>query len=513
MANIKVNNGFVGTTTSCYGYVQGNTDTSTAFGVDDSDSGKFKIQSLTTRGAVPTGAVQMTIDPSTDGNITFFPNGIGNLDVTTGDIQALEGDFVGFDNTATTFGSQLLFRKTRSGGIITSGDFLGAITFTGFDGNDYQISSAIRCISTGTINPTNGAPSHLLFLTKPNSSQVSTQRMQINSSGGIIVRAPDSGLGIEVQGGGISVTGNSTITGSLSTTTTMTAGTGLTVTVGDLSVSAGNINLPTTASTSVGVLKVNTARFLHSFGTNNTFVGSSAGNFTLTTVSAIQNTGFGAGALTALTTGSANTSVGYLSSVSLTQGTENTACGQSTLQQITTGARNIALGINAGFSLTVADSDNIVIGNLGVAGDTHTIRVGRAGSGNYQQNKCFIHGIRGITTVNADAIAVLVDSAGQLGTVSSSIRFKENVKDMGDVSSAILKLRPVTFNYKSHDVKSIQYGLIAEEVEKVIPRLVVYDEGRPSSVKYQDLPALLLNEIQKLNKRIEQLEKKCSQTC
>ena len=123
-------------------------------------------------------------------------------------------------------------------------------------------------------------------------------------------------------------------------------------------------------------------------------------------------------------------------------------------------------------------------------------------------NKSFIQGIRGITTVNANAIAVLIDSAGQLGTVSSSIRHKENVKDISDMSDIISKLRPVEFNYKQHKATDIQYGLIAEEVEPIWPEMLVYDkEGQPETLKYQYLPIILLKEIQKLTKRIEELEK------
>ena len=102
---------------------------------------------------------------------------------------------------------------------------------------------------------------------------------------------------------------------------------------------------------------------------------------------------------------------------------------------------------------------------------------------------------------------LLVDSANQLGTVSSSIRYKENVLDMDNVSSAILKLRPVTFDLKNRPSSKRQVGLIAEEAYEVMPDLVVHNmDGEIESVKYHDLPALLLNELQKAVKRIEVLE-------
>ena len=118
-------------------------------------------------------------------------------------------------------------------------------------------------------------------------------------------------------------------------------------------------------------------------------------------------------------------------------------------------------------------------------GDQNTLRIGLGtGSGNAQLDKAFIAGIRGITTTAADAIAVLISSTGQLGTASSSIRFKDNIADMAQDSEVLYALRPVTFNYKSRDVSERSPGLIAEEVETVAPWLVAYDQrGNTESVK------------------------------
>ena len=122
------------------------------------------------------------------------------------------------------------------------------------------------------------------------------------------------------------------------------------------------------------------------------------------------------------------------------------------------------------------------------------------------QTACFISGIRGITTTNANAIPVLIDSAGQLGTVSSSRRYKENIEDMGFASEDIMNLRPVIFNYKRQP-DSLAWGLIAEEVQEIMPELVVLnDKGQAETVKYHDLIPMLLNELQKLSKRVEHLE-------
>ncbi len=113
-----------------------------------------------------------------------------------------------------------------------------------------------------------------------------------------------------------------------------------------------------------------------------------------------------------------------------------------------------------------------------------------------------------MTTGNADAIPVVIDSAGQLGTVSSSARFKEEISDMAEASSGLLKLRPVSFRYKGQAGDRKQFGLIAEEVEEVLPELVVCDSsGGPETVLYHEMPAMLLNELQKQQKTIERRSK------
>ena len=124
------------------------------------------------------------------------------------------------------------------------------------------------------------------------------------------------------------------------------------------------------------------------------------------------------------------------------------------------------------------------------------------GSSSLQQNRTFIAGIRGITTANADAINVLIDTAGQLGTVSSSREVKQDIREIGDLSRRLLELRPVAFRYRQHVATDpetpLQFGLLAEEVAEVMPELVVVDgEGRPETVKYHLLAALLLNELQR----------------
>src|SRR5205823_3446982 len=145
------------------------------------------------------------------------------------------------------------------------------------------------------------------------------------------------------------------------------------------------------------------------------------------------------------------------------------------------------------------------IGNLGVASEDGTIRLGTPA----KQTATFIAGIRGATTGNANTVPVVIDSAGQLGTVSSSQRFKNEIKPMGEVSKAILELNPVTFQYKSDSQATPQYGLIAEEVAKVNPDLVVRDEnGEIYTVRYEAVNTMLLNEFLKEHRKVEEQEQK-----
>jgi Chaperone of endosialidase len=159
------------------------------------------------------------------------------------------------------------------------------------------------------------------------------------------------------------------------------------------------------------------------------------------------------------------------------------------------------LGGAAGDQL-IAGDDNIDIGSNGQFSDNRTIRIGQV------QTRTFIVGIRGVTTGTADAIPVLIDSLGQLGTMSSSRRFKHNIKLMDQASEAILALKPVMFQYKSDNTNTPQFGLIAEEVAKVNPELVVRDESREIyTVRYDAVNAMLLNEFLKEHRKVEELTK------
>jgi hypothetical protein len=209
------------------------------------------------------------------------------------------------------------------------------------------------------------------------------------------------------------------------------------------------------------------------------------------------NTANGEGALRRNISGNSNTATGSGALSSNTDGFNNTAIGEAALLSNTTGSFNIALGVSAGLNLTTGNG-NIDIGNTGVAEESDTIRIGA------NQTRTFITGISGVEVTGT---GVVVASDGQLGVAPSSQRFKDEIKSMDQASEALYGLRPVIFRYKKKidPQGSPQWGLVAEEVEKVNPDLVVRDkEGKPYSVRYDQVNAMLLNEFLKEHRKVEQ---------
>jgi trimeric autotransporter adhesin len=212
------------------------------------------------------------------------------------------------------------------------------------------------------------------------------------------------------------------------------------------------------------------------------------------------NTANGAGALLSNTTGIGNTASGVSALSKNTVGSNNTASGLNALMGNTGGDNNIAIGVSAGINLTTG-SDNIDIGNAGVASESRHIRIGTKGT----QAKTFIAGIAGVPV--AGGVGVIIGNSGQLGTVVSSERFKDAIKPMDKASEAILALQPVTFRYKHElDPDGIpQFGLVAEQVEKVDRDLVARDDqGKPYTVRYEAVNAMLLNEFLKEHRKVEE---------
>jgi hypothetical protein len=255
-------------------------------------------------------------------------------------------------------------------------------------------------------------------------------------------------------------------------------------------------------------------------GSFNTATGSFALNANITGDS---NTATGWGALDSNNTGHNNTASGFLSLefnttgnnstatgvdalIANTTGSSNTAAGVDALSRNSTGSFNVALGYLAGSNLTKGNN-NIDIGAnvLGIANEANTTRIGKQGT----QKQTFIAGISGTAVTGSQ---VVVNASGKLGVAASSARFKEAIKPMDRASEAILALKPVTFRYREEidPGNAPQFGLIAEEVEKVNPDLITRDEsGRPVTVRYEAVNAMLLNEFLKEHRKAE--EQGCQQ--
>jgi hypothetical protein len=286
-----------------------------------------------------------------------------------------------------------------------------------------------------------------------------------------------------------------TALGAFSMFSTTTASFNTAVGAGALDLNTGDQN------TAVGV-----AALLLNTGINNTGVGVDALGLNST---GSTNTATGAFTLYNNTTGANNTANGFQALFFNTVGNGNTANGFQALFSNTTGLGNTAIG-RVALSNNTSGSENIGLGDdagSNVATASNVICIGAGTSGADVSGTCFIGNIRGTTTQNNDAIPVLIDSAGQLGTASSSRRYKTDIKPMDNSSESILALKPVSFRYKIHKDTTPQFGLIAEEVAEANPDLVIYDaDGKPYTVRYDAVNAMLLNEFLKEHRRVEKLE-------
>jgi len=275
----------------------------------------------------------------------------------------------------------------------------------------------------------------------------------------------------------------------------------------------GNVANSNTA-TGAGALLSNTTGSVNTANGAFALVSNTGGSF---------NTANGFSALSNNTTGFENTATGVQALESNTIGSNNTANGFSALSNNIIGSQNTATGFNALFentgALNTANGSNALANNTSGSGNiavgvgaggsvttaNHVIAIGHPGAN--VDDSCFIGQVRD-ALVAPDAAQVLIDSAGKLGTTSgSSRRFKEQIKPMNKVSEAILALKPVTFYYKSDNTNTLQFGLIAEEVQEVNPHLVVRDkEGKPYSVRYDQVNAMLLNEFLKEHRTVQELK-------
>jgi hypothetical protein len=400
---------------------------------------------------------------------------------------------------------------SQSGSLSTGGNSSQIIPTTGLTGQVLQANTGTNpSWSTATYPSTAGTSGNVLTSNGTNfiSSALPTRVTTINGDTG------------SITGSTVTIFSNiaSNATGSTVRFTNSGTTSAFSVVDGNDNILIGRLagNATQTGNSNVGI---GTAALQNlTTGAHNVFIGFGAGN---KITGAQQQVGIGYGALGSaltsvlnvavgnnclpLSTADVNVAVGANALSLLTTGTNNTVVGHAGFPNLVSGTTNIGIGINAGSTYTTNESSNILIGNIGVIADSHALRIGNQGAGVGQQNTCFIAGITGATVTGT---AVLCSSVGQLGTISSSERYKENIEDIPDKVS-IMKLRPVKFNYKKDDSKTVKYGLIAEQVEEDFSYLCFYNkEGQPESVNYHELPALLLKEIQRLSKRVEELELK-----
>jgi len=376
-------------------------------------------------------------------------------------------------NTAEGTGALSQTDVSRAVGNTAIGDFALSSNVSG--GNNTAVGISALLFGTGSDNTAIGA-----FALENNAASGNTGvgdfTLFDNSSGTGNTAVGDSALAQNTTAG------NNTAVGAaaLSSNTTGEDNTA----VGSFALNGNTIGNDNTAL-GFEVLLKNTS------GTANTASGLHAMQFNTT---GSDNTASGLIALQSNTTGAENTALGAFALATNSTGKNNTAEGSGALANGTTGSNNVAVGFDAGLNLK-GGSNNIIIGaNVpGTASDANTIRIGKQGT----QKSTFVAGIYPTAVTGS---TVVISSAGKLGIATSSARFKNQIKPMENASEAVLALKPVTFRYKEEvdPDQAPQFGLVAEEVEKVSPDLVIHDEeGKPFTVRYEAVNAMLLNEFLK----------------
>jgi hypothetical protein len=394
-----------------------------------------------------------------------------------------------------------------------TGNSGGAVSPTG--GN-------INVIGSGDITVTGNPGTSTLTISSSGSSGISTLDGDTGSATGSTVTIA-GGSNISTSASGATVTIN--LINSPSVSGSVTAGTGFVATTGDVTIDDGNLSLPDATSSSVGNINSGGSPFIRHVVTGNIFVGNGSGNTTLSgsynnilgdlscplLTSGFGNIAIGAAVMNIATSASNNIMIGQASGIELVSGNSNVAIGyngiEGALDHLVSGSNNIGIGYDVGISYTSSESNNILLSNVGSSGESNVMRLGTTGTGSGQVSTTFIAGVFGVT-VGVSAIPVVIDNVGNVGTVVSSRKFKENIRHIADLSESIYDLLPRVFNFIKQP-ESQSFGLIAEEVAEVMPSLVVSDDnGDPFSIKYQDLPILLLNEIKKLKVDIDELKRK-----
>jgi hypothetical protein len=423
----------------------------------------------------------------TFGNTTtgLYSTGAGSLSIATNGVNALTvGPTGNLDLAGSITKGGTLFIHNLGNGNFAGG--LGALAVNTGQYNTAVGEFALQANTGAIANTAIGYQALNGNTTGVQNTAVGTQALLDNTTGGANVATGWAALSGNKTGVGNTATGALSL--GLNTTGSNNTGTGTYA----LYENGGNNN----TAVGSGVLWANT-------GENNTAIGAgafSAGlrNGVPTSMSGSNNTAAGANSLTSNTTGSNNVAAGENVLYVNTTGGNNTGLGFSALYN-GNGANNTAQGYMAGYNATTG-SYNVFIANQGTAADTNLIRIGDS-----NQTATFISGIRGTTTGQANAIPVVIDSNGQLGTLSSSRNLKSDIRDMRDTTDTIMNLRPVEFRYTSQGpAATVQYGLIAEEVAEVAPELAVRKpNGDVETVYYDKVNAMMLKQVQVQQRTIE----------
>jgi hypothetical protein len=385
----------------------------------------------------------------------------------------------------------------------------------------YKIAGKIVLVEPGTYSSGNIALGYKALLnntTGTGNTASGINALNHNTTGSDNTASGDAALLNNTTGGGNTATGIDALYSNTTANYNTASGNAalFSNTTGGGNTASGNAALYFNTTGADNTASGNAALSFNTTGADNTASGYQALDFNTTgaanTASGYQalysnttgssNTASGDDALLSNTTGSNNTASGAGALYNNTTASYNTASGVGALQDNTTGNNNIAVGYAAATNVSGGNGNNIHIGSQGSSGDSGAIRIGTSGT----QTSFFVAGVSGVITGQNNAVAVMIDSNGQLGTVSSSRRFKEDIQDMGNSSSGLMRLRPVTFRYKKpfdDGTKPVQYGLIAEEVAEVYPDLVARSaDGQIETVKYQLLDPMLLNEVQRQQKEM-----------
>jgi hypothetical protein len=405
-----------------------------------------------------------------------------------------------------------------TGGACVNGQALIYITGTGqpicatgiFSDEGQNLAASpepFPALTTGTENTAVGHTTLTNNTSGERNSALGHQALDSNTTGRDNSAVGDSALFSNTTGEGNSAFGSVALFGNTSGTDNSAVGWSALIenTVGSRNSAVGSGALSTNTEGNENSVMGTGAMGENQTGSKNTAAGEGV-MFANTTGN--ENSAFGQSALFSNTTGNGNAALGQSALSQNSTGSENTAVGQLALSNLVTGKENVAVGTQASGELQ-AGSENIYVGAYtgGVEEESKTIRIGVPG----KQEKAFLAGVFG--TAITEGVPVAVKAGGQLGTEPSSRRFKTDIQPIGSALDRLMELRPISFRYKQADLLGssdrVRYGLLAEQVAKVYPNLVARDAvGRPYTVIYQELPALLLAEVQEQNRQNDALRAK-----